>query len=331
MQTISWKCLAVIAIAMCSLVMAVPVPEENDFDALSPEDAVPDNELDVQDRDKRKIFGPDIGFGVKNAVLGYVFGKIDGILDAKTKLLNQFDETNVAKNKAAGIEPPAPISSLQQLLQAVIQPKLAVITSKFGALSGSSAGGLGSLSGGSSGGLSGGAPVPSPDSDDSHADLNDDDTGAPVVSGGSGNILSSFLKLSGPILSSSSSSAKGGQLVPIPTDDDEEDESDVDNGVPLVRVTRATPVLPQGVTDDTPDFNREMVMLDIPDQLFGNSFTIVTNISKLFGDLMMSSARRYANFVQYFKPLLGKALTVKGLYPPPPTTTPQPITDTNDI
>lgn len=55
----------------------------------------------------------------------------------------------------------------------------------------------------------------------------------------------------------------------------------------LVRVTRAAPVLPDGVTDDTPDFNREQVMLDIPDELFGNSFTIITNISKVFGDLMM--------------------------------------------
>lgn len=65
------------------------------------------------------------------------------------------------------------------------------------------------------------------------------------------------------------------------------DESELDNGVPLVRVTRATPVLPPGVTDDTPDFSRDQVMLDIPDELFGNSFTIVTNISKVFGDLMM--------------------------------------------
>lgn len=65
------------------------------------------------------------------------------------------------------------------------------------------------------------------------------------------------------------------------------DESEMDNGAPVVRVTRATPVLPPGVTDDTPDFNREMVMLDIPDELFGNSFTMVTNISKIIGDLMM--------------------------------------------
>lgn len=34
-----------------------------------------------------------------------------------------------------------------------------------------------------------------------------------------------------------------------------------------------------------------------------------------------NSARRYSQFVQYFKPVLGKALTIKGLYPPPPTTT----------
>lgn len=122
---------------------------------------------------------------------------------------------------------------------------------------------------------------------------------------------------------------------------------ELDGGVPVVRVTRATPVFPPGVTDDTPDFKRDEVMLDIPDQLFGNSFTMVTNISKIFGDLLMVSdlhfyylekcyylvtnqfiflsfqntARRYSQFVQYFKPVLGKALTIKGLYPPPPTTT----------
>lgn len=123
----------------------------------------------------------------------------------------------MAKNKAAGIEPPAPVNSLQQLLQAVISPKIAAITSKFGALSGSSAGGLGGLSGG----FSGGAPTIDDSGDSSeHADL--DEAGAPVASAGSGNIISSFLKLSGPILSSSSGGAKAGPLVPIPTDEDEE-------------------------------------------------------------------------------------------------------------
>lgn len=42
----------------------------------------------------------------------------------------------------------------------------------------------------------------------------------------------------------------------------------------IKRVTRAAAVLPEGTTDDTPDFNRDQVMLDIPDQLFGNSFTM---------------------------------------------------------
>lgn len=147
--------------------------------------------------------------------------KIDGILDAKTQLLNQFDQANIAKNKAAGIEPPTPVTSLQQLLQAVISPKIAAITSKFGALSGSSAGGLGGLSGGFSGGP---VPVPSADDDDSsddHADLGDDG-GAPIASAGSGNLISSFLKLSGPILSSSSSGAKAGPVVPVSIDDSDE-------------------------------------------------------------------------------------------------------------
>lgn len=39
MQTLSWKCLALIAIAMCSLAMAVPLPQETD-DAPSPIAAV---------------------------------------------------------------------------------------------------------------------------------------------------------------------------------------------------------------------------------------------------------------------------------------------------
>lgn len=55
------------------------------------------------------------------------------------------------------------------------------------------------------------------------------------------------------------------------------------------RVTRATPVIVNGVTDDTPDFDRHMVSLDIPDELFGSSFNTVTNVSKIFGNLIMVS------------------------------------------
>lgn len=138
----------------------------------------------------------------------------------------------------------------------------------------------------------------------------------------------------------------------------------MDNGSEIVRVTRATPVLPPGVTDDTPDFNREMVMLDISDKLYAQSASLALDSSKVFGSLIMVSnefdrktekksenlfqlhlnkqntARRFAAFVQYFKPLLQKSLTVKGLYPPPPSpptitakqkTTTTTTTESNDV
>lgn len=43
-------------------------------------------------------------------------------------------------------------------------------------------------------------------------------------------------------------------------------------------------------TDDTPDFDRGKVQLDVPDELFGNSFTLVTNVSKLAGEFIMVRA-----------------------------------------
>ncbi|XP_031625499.1 uncharacterized protein LOC116342138 [Contarinia nasturtii] len=115
-----------------------------------------------------------------------------------------------------------------------------------------------------------------------------------------------------------------------------DDIIEMDDGVQIVRVTRATPVLPPGVTDDTPDLDRVMVMLDITPELYGDSASRAYDISNVFGGLIMNTARRFAAFVQYFKPLLQKSLTVKGLYPPPPTTTRPPqttttTTESNDI
>ncbi|XP_055297035.1 uncharacterized protein LOC129565822 [Sitodiplosis mosellana] len=110
----------------------------------------------------------------------------------------------------------------------------------------------------------------------------------------------------------------------IPADN----ENEMFNGVLVVRVTRATPVLPPGVTDDTPDFDRGMVMLDISDKLFGASASRVIDASKIIGSWMMNTARRFAALVQYFKPFFAKALNVKGLYPPPPTAEPTRMTTT---
>ncbi|KAG5684728.1 hypothetical protein PVAND_013942 [Polypedilum vanderplanki] len=71
-------------------------------------------------------------------------------------------------------------------------------------------------------------------------------------------------------------------------------------------------------TDDTPDFDRSKVSLDIPDKLFGSSFNTLTRVSTIVGDLMTSTARRTAQFLWIFKPLFGNALKIEI---PDPTTT----------
>lgn len=103
------------------------------------------------------------------------------------------DKGNIEKNKQHNIEAPQPIPSFQALISGIISPKISAITQKFGSLSsgvlGGSAGSLGSLSGGSSGSSSGGG--------------SDDDNNGGSAAGGLGGILSSVLRLSGPILSAS--------------------------------------------------------------------------------------------------------------------------------
>lgn len=134
-------------------------------------------------------------------------------------MVDQLEATNVAKNAQYGIAPPPPINSLQELLQAVIQPKIAAITGKFGALSGAFAGSFGGSSGFGQAQAGGLAVESDTDGDPDSSDL---DGAAPVaVSSGSGNILGSILKLSGPILSSSSASGKGGVQIPIEDSGDE--------------------------------------------------------------------------------------------------------------
>lgn len=51
-------------------------------------------------------------------------------------------------------------------------------------------------------------------------------------------------------------------------------------------------------TDDTPDFDRGKVSLEIPDPLFGSSFSTVTNVSKIFGDLIMVSYTTFKVYAQ---------------------------------
>lgn len=111
--------------------------------------------------------------------------------------MDQLDKQNIAKNKEANIEVPKPINSFQSLISAVITPKVQAITSKFGHLSG--------FIGGASGGLSGG-----------HGSAEGSGQSA-----GLGNVLSSLLRLSGPILSGSSGGAQHN------TSDDFDDDDDI--------------------------------------------------------------------------------------------------------
>uniref|UniRef100_A0AAG5DPJ3 Uncharacterized protein n=1 Tax=Anopheles atroparvus TaxID=41427 RepID=A0AAG5DPJ3_ANOAO len=154
---------------------------------------------DDLDRDKRKV--PDPKYETKNAILGFVFGKINSFIDAKTRFIDKLDHANIEKNKQHHIEAPKPVPDFQSLISSVITPKVQFITSKIGSLSGS-------FLGGSSGGGHG-------DDDDHHGNGG----GAPQL----GNIVSSLLKLSGPILSGSSGSQHGGSnTVSLGDHDDDE-------------------------------------------------------------------------------------------------------------
>lgn len=160
---------------------------------------------DDLDRDKRKA-PSDPKFEAKNAILGFVFGKINSIIDAKTRLVDKLDHANIEKNKQYHIESPKPIGDLSSLISSVITPKVQFITHKIGSLS---SGLLGGLSGGSSGGH-----------DDGHGNGNGNGNGAPPALGG---VVSSLLKLSGPILSGSSGANGGSNSVSLDHDDDDDE------------------------------------------------------------------------------------------------------------
>ncbi|XP_062537469.1 uncharacterized protein LOC134205851 isoform X1 [Armigeres subalbatus] len=83
---------------------------------------------------------------------------------------------------------------------------------------------------------------------------------------------------------------------------------------------------PTSTTDDTPDFNRQKVSLQVPDAVFGSSFSLITNISTRFGNLIMNSARRAGEFLWIVQPLIGKQLTIE--VPPTTTTTRRTTTTT---
>ncbi|KAJ8927977.1 hypothetical protein NQ314_019503, partial [Rhamnusium bicolor] len=55
------------------------------------------------------------------------------------------------------------------------------------------------------------------------------------------------------------------------------------------------------------------VSLDIPGQLFGSSFTLVTNLSTTVGDFMINSALRAQRLLESMRPFLRKVFGAKGI------------------
>ncbi|KAJ8711544.1 hypothetical protein PYW08_008498 [Mythimna loreyi] len=122
-----------------------------DDDALQP---IEDGAGDEQTREKRKLEGvTQAKFGIKNAVLGFVFGKINSLIDAKTRLVDTLDRQNIELNKQYGIEAPQNgLASLSGIVGQVIGPKLQILGPKIQAVTGL----LGGASGGGGGGSGGG-------------------------------------------------------------------------------------------------------------------------------------------------------------------------------
>ncbi|XP_039760317.1 uncharacterized protein LOC120633948 [Pararge aegeria] len=176
------------ALLAAQVAYAAPRPRRQlaDDDALQPID---DAAAAEQTRDKRKFEGvTEAKFGIKNAVLGFVFGKINSLIDSKTRLVENLDRQNIEINKQYGIEAPKAgggLSSLSGIVGQVIGPKLQFLAPKLQAVSG--------LLGGASGGAGGGS--------------------------GLGSILSLVTSLSG---SSSGGAAAGGTVETVDSDEDDE-------------------------------------------------------------------------------------------------------------
>ncbi|XP_077292522.1 uncharacterized protein LOC143915675 isoform X1 [Arctopsyche grandis] len=191
-----WLCLLLLSVLVVQVAYSHPRVrrqiELQDSENLTPVD----DEVagDDADRDKRNLEGAtQAKYGAKNAILGFVFGKINQLIDSKTRFIDQLDKQNIVQNKMYGIEAPgSPAASLGSVFSSIISPKINAFTGLLGGLSGGSSGGhdggsggsgLGSilriftsLSGSSSGGGGGGGggTLTISDSSDSHEDDDDD-------------------------------------------------------------------------------------------------------------------------------------------------------------
>ncbi|XP_037937624.1 uncharacterized protein LOC119671161 [Teleopsis dalmanni] len=165
----------------------VEIDDESDLNPINAEEAP----IDDVERNKRKL--PDATFEAKNAVLGFVFGKIDQFLDTKTRIVEQLDKSNIEKNKQYDIKPPVPIKDLQTLVSAVVQPKIRSLGNIANDLTTGVLTTITAFSGSSAG----------------NGNANQ----------GLGNIVSKFLGFSGPILQGSAGGGAGSST-PAPDSDE---------------------------------------------------------------------------------------------------------------
>ncbi|XP_074041324.1 uncharacterized protein [Leptinotarsa decemlineata] len=79
--------------------------------------------------------------------------------------------------------------------------------------------------------------------------------------------------------------------------------------------------LPKSTTKKTPTTTEDIVIfepgkpvsIEVPDKLFGSSFTLVTNLSTTVGDFMINSALRAQRLLESMRPFLRWAFGAKGI------------------
>ncbi|XP_059486589.1 uncharacterized protein LOC132203109 [Neocloeon triangulifer] len=74
---------------------------------------------------------------------------------------------------------------------------------------------------------------------------------------------------------------------------------------------KTTTTTPDPTSEDVPEFDSNRVMLDIPGELFGTAFSVVTDVSKIVGDVILNTARRTQKFVEGMKQAVARSLGYK--------------------
>ncbi|CAB3366716.1 Hypothetical predicted protein [Cloeon dipterum] len=79
----------------------------------------------------------------------------------------------------------------------------------------------------------------------------------------------------------------------------------------LASVFPTTTAKPDPSEEDVPEFDSNRVMLDIPGELFGTAFSVVTDVSKIVGEVILNTARRTQKFVEGMKQAITRSLGYK--------------------